>query len=833
MTEVVPSGSTIPKIKKPKLDLLAISLSPEKLSAASPSREACVKCALYLKCETPFQAPFVPKGWTGKLLLIGDSDGERKPFSTKAGRLLRRMLLKAGYRDNDTAYFTATRCGDSGSIPTMQQVRGCRPFVLRTIDLLHPQGIVALGGTALRSITNIGANNVTNARGRQLDAPGITVPCFATYAPGAILAGAAQYYDRIIEDLKRPFEPVAAGPTHDTPSGTVIALDTEFSPTEDLLTLGVANKTSAIAMESDLANGVAVLRNASVVVGHSIGFADLRYLADLGALKPEWVTGEKVLDSLLLARMVDENGGKGAYELENLLSSFSTVAPWKKDTVAISKTDATLWPPALRMERCRLDAHASYLVANHFYDKLADKRKLVTYTHRIAAVLDRVALAGAVVDMPRFSDMKESLEKERNRTSDLLNKHAARHGVEEFSPTNDTKLRELLYDKLELPVLNKTKKSKLPAVDQITLKLLNHEISNLLLEYNKVEKLYSVNGEGLEDLIRLCGTIDSEAIGWLPFHINPLGARTGRRSSTRPNSQNWPGSVRGIIRSRYPGGIIADFDYKRLEVVLIAWVAGDEKLLEAFTTGRGYLDVAKDLWGKEIEPDTPEYKATKSVVLGVNYNMQSKKMARELWNRVGVRFSANYEEHERKTDSVRRKYLKLHAPLVAYSYARKQELLRDQGVASLVGRVRHLPLPDGEETEGFHRFWNQAINFPIQSLASEVTGSALMDIEAEILRLHGLTYVQYYQMLLEQRKYFLSNPPVDQFKAPVEIPFLINEVHDSIVLDIPLTQLATVKELVVETMRSVPSLHRLCPAFTAPLDCDWKIGPRWGSKEFN
>lgn len=831
-----PTKPTAKQHKAPKLKLDLVALSAEKLSSAAPSREACIKCGIFAGCKTPFLKPYVPQGWTGKLLIVAEEPGEKgRPTAGDVGRLLRRLWLEAGYRDNDIAYAFAVRCAPKrGATPSMSSVRACRPFVLRAIDLLHPAAVIGLGGTALRSLTNRGDSNVTNARGRLL-VTDIKVPCFITYDPSAILRGGAQYHSRILEDLKAVFEPVLEGPTLGIPSGNIIAIDTEFAPPPEktLLTLGVANGKTSIALEGDYGTLSGCLSAAKYLVGHSVGSADLRYLSTLGLLRDEWVTGEHLLDSLLLARMVDENGGKGSYELENLFASFARVKPWKAATVAIDKKNALLWGADLRMERCRTDAWASYRVASFFHKQLNDKHDLVRYTHKIAAVLDRIALAGAFVDMNAFTSMRDRLGLEVLRTRDLLSKTAAIHGVANFSATNDTNIRDLLYGKLALPVLNRTKKDKLPSVDQITLKNLDHDVARLLLEHNKVDKLYSVNGIGLEGLIRPVGVVDATPVGWLPFHINPLGARTGRRSSNNPNSQNWPGSVRGIIRSRYPGGVIADFDYKRLEVVLIAWVSGDEKLLEAFTKGRGYLDVAHDLWGKEIVADTPEYKATKSVVLGVNYNMQGKKMARELWNRVGVKFSADYEEHERKTEEVRKKYLALHRPLAVYMAERKRELLGNQGVQSLTGRWRHLPLPDGEETEGFYRFYNQAINFPIQSLASEVTGAALMDIERELLSLHGLTYTQYYQYLLELNAFYLTNDPEGprvKMTAQMELPLLINEVHDSIVLDIPPSQLKKTQELVVETMRKVPSLHQLCPAFAAPLDCDWKIGAAWGKK---
>src|SRR5574341_822597 len=85
--------------------------------------------------------------------------------------------------------------------------------------------------------------------------------------------------------------------------GKRISLDTEYDQDGILLTVGVSDSTKAIAKENGEYAEVRDLLNAcTYIVGHSVA-GDLRYLAEIGALKEEWVTGEKVVDSLILARM--------------------------------------------------------------------------------------------------------------------------------------------------------------------------------------------------------------------------------------------------------------------------------------------------------------------------------------------------------------------------------------------------------------------------------------------------------------------------------------------------------------------------------------------------
>ena len=415
-----------------------------------------------------------------------------------------------------------------------------------------------------------------------------------------------------------------------------------------------------------------------------------------------------------------------------------------------------------------------------------------------------------------------SLGQQLAEARDRLVKASALAGVEGFSPTNDNHIRDLLYNKLGLPKLNKTAKG-LASVDKNTLKQLEHDVVRLLLDYNKLDKLYTVNVVGLRSLIR-----GDDGLGYLPFRINPLGARTGRRASSNPNSQNWPESVRGLITSRFGvDGRILNADYSKLEVVLIAWVAGDAKLLSAFTGGKGYIDVAKELFGFDVINGTPQYTAVKSIVLGVHYNMQTPKMARQL-ALLGVKFSADWEEHERETDRLRTLYLRQYAGIGRYMEEREARWLRTGRSDSYTGRSRHLPVPARGEA-GYGHALNQAINFPIQSLASDVTASALMDFEAEMLALAGMNYSQWLSALIEQRRNFLTKGVNCSRILPVSQ--LFNEVHDSLVVDLFPDTAKRDTDCLIDCMKSVRSLKKLAPGFdNSILNADWKLSTHWKSK---
>lgn len=790
------------------------------------------------------------------------------------------MYKAAGYQDVDVAMVWAVRCAPKrGADPSMQQLRTCRPFFLRAIQLLQPQLLLGFGATALRALTNSGDGSVTKQRGIPLlisfvNTDGVAgnlsqqqSVAYVTYSPKGVLEGAAHLEQRIVDDLRRPDLPSNPWPElvssdSDLGPASFVSVDTEWDARGALLTIGLATSKRAVAYEEgEFAAVGRTLAGADHVGGHNVP-DDLLQVLNAGLpVREAWLRGIDVHDSLTSAKMVDENDV--SYELQTKLLSFCNSPPWKQLTEPLwaKYKDFGQIPSDLRRQRCALDAWSAGQILRHYHPQLSSVRPLVEFTNRIAATLSRISLAGAFIDTARLEAIGADLQSTMIATRDVLTKTALAAGMTTFSPTNDNHIRELLFERFNLPVLSKTAGSRQASVDRPT--LLQHldsgatirslddgatesgdagvsgaasagDCIRTLLAYNKADKQHSVNVEGLSSLLRPAGYIAGIHAAYLPFRIASLGAKTGRRASSAPNSQNWPEVIRGIVRSRWPGGYILDADYSGLEMVIIGWVSGEEKLIEYFINGSGYLDIAKEILGYDVKKATPEYRAIKSIVLGVDYNMQKKKMAKQLWLMItdetpqGVRFSADYAEHERITDQHRRKYLRIFNRVAEYIDGRETEVLRTNQVVSRTGRIRHLPLPDGRDTPGYGHTLNQAINFPIQSLASDITGSAMIDIEAELLRLHGLTYTDYTLALLEARRKVLTTGLSHDIMYPLNMPLIFNEVHDDIVVDIPPGQETQTRELVVETMRNVPSLKAILPGFDMPLKVGVKLAPFWG-----
>ena len=474
---------------------------------------------------------------------------------------------------------------------------------------------------------------------------------------------------------------------------------------------------------------------------------------------------------------------------------------------------------------------------------------LITLTHQIAMSLHRVGLAGAAVDLERFHALGKGWQQDAARLHDKLVKFALRRGMEQFVATNDNHIRELVYDRLDYPVVEKTKKSKEPVVSKPILKRLVSEATDQkwqvpnqfitdLIEFNAKDKLASTwygKEEGTSNRKKAVGQLlqciparEGDArvdLGLLHFWIFPLRARTGRRTSgggeegdpESRNSQNWPQPARNVIVSRWRGrknGKIAICDYSKLEVVVMGWRAGDEKLLDYFLRGTGYIGVAKEFWGQDVEDGTPMYKATKALVLGLDYNMGWWKLANDLWFKNNFKFSEDWDEHCKETKKARKRYLRMFPGLKRYIQERIVEVSTTQQVVSPSGRIRHLP-HHGVDSEGFWHLKNSGINFPIQSFASDITGSAIVDYEEALLREHKLSFTDWHSALLQH--------PWDLPCSPV-----FNEVHDELDLDLHPRTGKRDLEMLLDCMRNVRTLKKLVPGFDLTLKVDAQIVERWG-----
>lgn len=814
--------------KKPKAEIVLVQDPAE----ANASRAGCEKCALFTNCREPFAPCLVPDGWTGKLLVVTEF-----PLRGKEYAAISEYLGTAGIKDRDTAFTYANRCrGSNNSEANLTQLRLCRPFLVHDILRLRPTWVIGFGEGTARSISNDGRLQTKRIRQRcfegvdLLGPDGAGVKIAFTYSLGATFGKTGhEYREHIQRDLRWlvGFKGYKEGPENrEVRSSENIGLDIEWGKDYQLITVGRAWDNAAEVTEdkdtwSQWVSEASLTGIGQRIIGHSI-FQDLSVIRTNGLpLGSGHISGTDTLCTVLLSRLVNEN--LGAYDLESLTTSLCNMEPWKSksDTLLGKQKTKDFWdiPSDIRMERCRLDAWGTAQLAVLLAPKV--NPVVLEFTHRLAAMLRRVEMTGVKISPDQYHNLQSIIKQHLDQRSQTLVALASEMGWDgsslgEFSPSNDNHFRTLLYDTMMSIPRNKTKTGE-PSVSEKDLVLLYQDGTEAekaaviaRLQYKKAAKLYSTYVGSVEDEKGLANHLTENFFVFQ--RINPLGARTGRRSSNSPNMQNWPKKMRSMVVSRFPNGSIVKGDESQLEPRILAEVAGIEQWQEIFHKGLSlYIEAAKAFWKKDVEKDTPLYKLTKSTILATNYGMEPPLFVEKMSVEQGIHLTLE------EGAQILKLYHAWVPALPRFFVLQKERLVRHQQVSTMFGQIRHLPCPDGERTKGFKHLWNQAINFPIQGTASTITGAALLDTEAAILDRVGVSLEEHYDNIVgfwaseKLRLDKLENRDRIVLGREINYPLIINEVHDELVTDTPPDHVKWMPECLKEMMQSVPTLRKLWP----------------------
>jgi DNA polymerase-1 len=223
----------------------------------------------------------------------------------------------------------------------------------------------------------------------------------------------------------------------------------------------------------------------------------------------------------------------------------------------------------------------------------------------LVPVLARMEANGIRIDVPFFETMNERLETDLSGLREAIVELAG----EEFNLNSTPQLRGILFDKLGLPVIKKTKTG--PSTDASVLEELaamGHELPIQLLEYRQLEKLRNTYVDALPRLV-------NPRTGRIHTSFNQTVAATGRLSSSDPNLQNIP--IRTELGREIRKGFVADegcvffgADYSQIELRILAHFSGDEAFVEAFREG---IDVHKQtasvIFDVPLDEVTPDMRA--------------------------------------------------------------------------------------------------------------------------------------------------------------------------------------------------------------------------------
>lgn len=392
----------------------------------------------------------------------------------------------------------------------------------------------------------------------------------------------------------------------------------------------------------------------------------------------------------------------------------------------------------------------------------------------LSSVLVRMELTGFKLDVSHLDAMSSEFGRQLGTlTSEIYD--LAGQG---FNINSPRQLGVILFEKLKLPVIKKTKTGY--STDAAVLDELApyHEIAAKLLEYRQLLKLKSTYIDGLRGLISL-------ETGRVHTTYNQTITTTGRLSSTEPNLQNIPirmelgRKIRRAFVPSEPDWLVLAADYSQIELRILAHMSKDEKLLEAFSQGEDiHTRTASEVFGVPLDEVSPDLRRrAKGVNFGIVYGITDFGLARD----IGV----SREDAAIYIDNYFNRY-----PGVRRFINETITAAREQGwVETLFKRRRYLPdlLSSNRQVRAFGE--RTAVNTPMQGTAADIIKLAMLRID-QALREQGLRA----RMLLQ--------------------------VHDELVFEFPKQEQPVLIDLVRTGMEQAVQLN-------VPLDVEIKIGPNW------
>lgn len=391
----------------------------------------------------------------------------------------------------------------------------------------------------------------------------------------------------------------------------------------------------------------------------------------------------------------------------------------------------------------------------------------------LAEVLVMMEYTGMALDLKTLDEMGQNL---KGRIEALEAKIYEQAGMA-FNINSPKQLGEVLFEKLSLPVIKKTKTGYSTNVDVLEKLMGTHPIIECIMEYRTLTKLYSTYIEGLKKACYEDGKVHTI--------FNQALTQTGRLSSIEPNLQNIPIRLeegRMIRRAFVPseeGWIILGADYSQIELRILAHISNTESLIEAFRQGEDiHKKTAMDVFKVSEEEMTSDLRrSAKAINFGIIYGMSAFGLSENL--NITQKEAKKYIDHYLETYSGIHQYMEDTVKYAKYNGY----------VSTLFKRRRYIPELT-QKNYAIRQFGERtAMNAPIQGTAADIIKKAMIDV---------------YQAMQEK-----------EVKSR-----LLLQVHDELIFEVPKEELETMIELVTKTMEDVVELQ-------VPLKADYSYGPTW------
>jgi DNA polymerase-1 len=410
----------------------------------------------------------------------------------------------------------------------------------------------------------------------------------------------------------------------------------------------------------------------------------------------------------------------------------------------------------------------------HALDEAGMRRLLEEIEIPLCAVLAEMEHVGFLVDKKALEDFGAML----SERIAALEREIFELAGEEFNINSPKQLGTVLFENLLLPAPKKTKTGYSTNAEVLESLKGKHPIVERILSYRELTKLKSTYADGLVKVIDADGRIRTR------FHQTVTA--TGRLSSTDPNLQNIPvrrelGSALREMFVAQEGWVLIDADYSQIELRLLAHIADDERMRQAFLRGEDIHAVtASQVFGVPLEEVTPLMRSrAKAVNFGIVYGISPFSLSQDIG--VSVAEAKAYMES----------YFAKYSGVRAYMKDIVQKAKRDGYVVTLFGRRRILPELKSSN-HSIRSFGERAaLNTPIQGTAADIIKIAMVRVFRRL-------------------------------KAEGCAARLILQVHDELIVEAPGSEAEKVKALLVEEMERAADL-------SVPLLVEAHIGKTWAA----
>ena len=476
-------------------------------------------------------------------------------------------------------------------------------------------------------------------------------------------------------------------------------------------------------------------------------------------------------DTAIAAYLVDP--AKNEYTIEKLASEYFGTVIEKPEVKQLSLLDDVETDRSEYLAKC---AVALGVLNERIGDKIKENGQEKLYQEvelPLVTVLAHLEINGFLVDDHQLKEFADKL----GEKIDALTNEIYMLAGEEFNINSPKQLGVILFEKLELKPVKKTKTGYATNADVLEKLRDKHPIVNFIMEYRQLAKLKSTYCDGLRAVVNP-NTHRIHSVFTQTVTV------TGRLSSTEPNLQNIPTrtelgrEIRKMFVAK-EGYVLVDADYSQIELRVLAHIANDETMINAFRNNEDIHAVtASQVLGIPLEDVTNEQRSSaKAVNFGIVYGIGEFSLAQDL--HISVKEAKAYIES----------YLEKYHGVRNYMESIKEQAKKDGYVKTMLNRIRYIPELKSPNYN-IRQFGERvALNTPIQGTAADIIKLAMVRVDNRLIN-EGL-------------------------KSK-----LILQVHDELIVEAHKDEVDKVKQILSEEMQSAMELN-------VPLKVDMSTGHSW------